>query len=284
MNDTLDDFESWVGRTTERTDVIDAHRVGGIIATLDRDDPAPAPGTPLPPCWHWMFCAEAAPQLALGADGHAERGGFLPPIPLPRRMWAGSRVTFHAAPVVGDAIVRRSTILSVTPKTGKTGNLVFVVVRHETLAGGELAIEEEQDLVYREAPQPGASPPPPKPAPEGAPWRRDIVPDPVLLFRYSALTFNGHRIHYDYPYCLNEEGYPGLVVHGPLIATLMVDLARRERPDARISGFSFRAMSPLFDTGPFSVAGNPAEDGSSADVWAANGDGGLASQGTVTFA
>lgn len=283
MSDNFDDFRNWVGRSIERHDTVDAHRLAGLSATLDRDDPLPMPGTPLPPCWHWMFCTEAAPLSSVGPDGHPVKGGFLPDIPLPRRMWAGSRLTFHAPPVVGDAITRRSTILSVTPKSGKTGQLVFVVVKHETLVGERIAIEEEQDLVYREAPTPGAAPPPAKPAPVEADWRRALSPDPVLLFRYSALTFNSHRIHYDQPYCLAEEGYPGLVVHGPLIATLLVDLARRERPEATISGFSFRAMSPLFDTGPFTVNGMPAPDGGSAEVWAANADGGLASQGAVTF-
>jgi len=283
MNTSSVDLQSYVGRQVENHDVVDAHRLRGMIATLDRDDPAPVVGTPLPPCWHWMFCQEAAPQSILGVDGHPDKGEFLPPIALPRRMWAGSRITFFDPPVVGDAVTRRSTILSVTPKSGKSGELVFVVVRHETCVGDRVAVEEEQDLVYREAPRPGAPAPTPKPAPAAAPWSRSISPDPVLLFRYSALTFNGHRIHYDQPYCVNEEGYPGLVVHGPLIATLMVDLCRRQRPEARISEFSFRAMSPLFDTQAFTVAGEPDAEGPAVTVWAADASGGLASQGTVTF-
>lgn len=283
MNANAVNLQSYVGRQTENHDVVDAHRLRGMIATLDRDDPTPVAGTSLPPCWHWMFCQEAAPHSVLGEDGHPDKGEFLPPIALPRRMWAGSRIVFFDPPVVGDTVIRRSTILSVTPKSGKSGDLVFVVVCHETCVGDRVAVQEEQDLVYREAPQPHAPALSKKPAPASAAWSRPIVPDPVLLFRYSALTFNGHRIHYDQPYCVNEEGYPGLVVHGPLIATLMLDLCRRHRPEGRISEFSFRAMSPLFDTQSFSVSGEPDADGPVVKVWAADASGGLASQGTVTF-
>ncbi len=272
----------WIGRTRESTDIVEPERLRALAAMLDRDDPEPGAGDPLPPVWHWMFFRESPRQSALGPDGHPARGGFMPPVVLPRRMWAGSRLVFHDAPRVGQRMVRRSEIADVTEKQGKTGALVFVLVRHEIRVDGALAIEEEQDIVYREAPRPGATPVAPKSAPETAAWRRTIAPDPVLLFRYSALTLNTHRIHYDPAHCA-EEGYPGLVVHGPLIATLLLDLCRRERPDATVRRFDFRAMSPLFVPAPFVVAGAPSSDGASAEVWAANDQGGLAMRAEVAF-
>jgi 3-methylfumaryl-CoA hydratase len=163
----------------------------------------------------------------IGPDGHPKRGGFLPPVPLPRRMWAGSRLTFVQPVRVGDALTRESRILDVSGKEGRTGHLVFVTVRHDYSLASGLAITEEHDIVYRDNPQPGQPAPKPTPAPTDSQFSREIVPDPVLLFRYSALTFNGHRIHYDRSYVTEVEGYPGLIVHGPLIATLLLDLLRR---------------------------------------------------------
>ncbi|NBS48633.1 MAG: hypothetical protein EBS99_16725, partial [Betaproteobacteria bacterium] len=179
----------------------------------------------------------------------------LPPVPLPRRMWAGGRLQWHAPLRVGDALERSTRIESVTHKSGRSGDLVFLLLRHEVRAGGVLALTEEQDIVYRAPAQASDPVPAPQAAPTDATWSREIVPDPVLLFRFSALTFNAHRIHYDRPYATGTEGYPGLVVHGPLIATLLADLARRERPEARVTGFSFRAVRPTTDLHPFRVCG-----------------------------
>jgi 3-methylfumaryl-CoA hydratase len=285
MAEDMPNFDDWVGTSREQHDRIDAALLSGMSATLDRDDPPPRNGDPLPPCWHWMYFRDATRQSVLGLDGHPERGGLMPPVALPRRMWAGSKIRFRAPLRVGEIACKRSEIDSITPKSGNSGQLVFINIRHTYLnAADEVAIEEEQNIVYREAPKPGDTPPHPRPAPEQAPWRRDLEPDPVLLFRYSALTFNSHRIHYDRAYCLQEEGYPGLVVHGPLIATLMVDLCRRSRPDSEIAEFSFRALAPLFDTHAMMLGGAPADAGSSAAVWAADEKGGLASQGDVVFA
>ena len=285
MGEDISSFGEWVGTSREQHDRIDGALLAGISAALDRDDPAPKNGDPLPPCWHWMYFRDTTRQSELGIDGHPNRGGSMPPIPLPRRMWAGSRISFHAPLRVGEAACKRSEIESITPKSGKSGALIFLNIRHTVLnAADEVAIEEEQNIVYRAAAKPGDVAPAPRPAPQEAPWRRDMQPDPVLLFRYSALTFNPHRIHYDRPYCLEEEGYPGLVVHGPLIATLMVDLCRRSRPDADIAEFSFRATAPLFDINAMMVGAAPNDTGSSAAVWAADDKGGLASQGEVVFA
>ncbi len=278
------DFEHWVGKGREKNERIDTALSAGMSAALDRDDPAPRDGDPLPPPWHWMFFRDCTAQSELGTDGLPERGGLMPPVPLPRRMWAASDIQFNSPLHLGEAAVKHSEITSVAEKSGKSGRLVFVNLCHTIMnEAEEAAIVEEQTIVYTEAVKSGAMPPP-RPAPENPSWQRSLVPDPVLLFRYSALTFNPHRIHYDQPYVMQEEGYPGLVVHGPLIATLMVDLCRRSRPEARIIGFSFRAMAPLFCDDEMVLGAVPSEDGSRARVWAANHEGGLASQGEVTFA
>ena len=277
-------FDAWIGTAREQRERIDSALPAGMSAALDRDEAPPKDGDPLPPCWHWMFFRDSTLHCELGADGLPERGALMPPVPLPRRMWAASQIRFNAPLRLGEIAVKRSEIASITEKSGKSGRLVFVNLCHTILnAADEVAIKEEQNIVYTEAPKLSAIPPP-RPAPAGATWRRNLIPDPVLLFRYSALTFNPHRIHYDQPYCTGVEGYPGLVVHGPLIATLMVDLCRRSRPDVEIKEFSFRAMSPLFVDHAMVLGGAPADDGSSAAVWAANHEGGLASQGEVNFA
>lgn len=282
--ETLAQLQSWVGRTEVLEDSIAAPAVAGLSATLDRDDPAPVTGTRLPELWHWLYFLPQHRQSELGPDGHAKRGGFLPPVPLPRRMWAGSRLEWLQPLRVGDAVRRTSTIASVTHKSGRSGELVFVLVKHEVHNQLGLALREEHDIVYRDAPTPGAAAPVPVPAPSDPSWVREITPDDVLLFRYSALTFNGHRIHYDRRYVTGVEGYPGLVVHGPLIATLLLDLLRRQMPEAQVQRFTFRAVSPTFDVAPFQVCGKPLDDGKTIELWAQSLSGALAMQATVTLA
>ncbi len=282
MDIDLEKLRGWIGRTETAADTVVPAPLRGLSAALDRDD-APQPGDAIPPCWHWLYFLPAARQSAIGPDGHAERGGFLPPVPLPRRMFAGSRIEFRAALRAGQALVRTSRIDDVRCKQGRSGPLVFVNARHEISAGGEPAVVEHQDIVYREAPQPGEPAPAGLPAPADAQWSRRIEPDPVLLFRYSALTFNGHRIHYDRRYATEVEGYPGLVVHGPLIATLLLDLLRRERPSAQVARFSFRAMQPLFDVAPFEVCGRPVGE-RSVKLWARTPDGRLAMDADAALA
>jgi 3-methylfumaryl-CoA hydratase len=276
-------WNDWVGRNETRSDRVTAMPVAALAATLDRDDPFPVEGDALPPLWHWLYCLPLCRQSEVGPDGHAKRGGFLPPVPLPRRMWAGGRFTFAAPLRIGDEITRTSRIAAVTAKEGRSGPLVFVVVRHELASPRGVAIVEEHDIVYRAAAKPGEQATDAAPAPLDGEWSRDIRPDPVLLFRYSALTFNGHRIHYDRSYATQTEGYPGLVVHGPLIATLLVDLLRRERPDARLAAFAFRAVSALYDTAPFSVHGRMVDE-TSARLWASSAAGVLAMDATATLA
>jgi len=280
---TLDHLRSWVGRREEVNDLIAPSRVAALAATLDRDDAPPLAGDPLPPPWHWTLCVPAVRQSALGPDGHPVRGGFLPPVPLPRRMWAGGRLSFAQPLRVGEAVQRRSQVMSVEHKSGRSGELVFVMVRHEFHGANGLAITEEHDIVYRDLP-PAVSPAPtPVAAPAAGAWQRQIVPDDVLLFRYSALTFNGHRIHYDRRFVTEVEGYPGLIVHGPLIATLLLDLLRRNLPMAVVADFRFRAVKPLFDTAPFSVCGQPRQDDNAVSLWACDAEGSPAMEAVATL-
>jgi 3-methylfumaryl-CoA hydratase len=278
-------LQGWVGKTETLSDTVTAAPVRALSATLDRQDAAPEPGTPLPELWHWLYFLPMARQSGIGPDGHPQRGGFLPPVPLPRRMWAGGRLQWHHQPLqVGDAVTRTSSIASVTHKSGRSGDLVFVLVKHEVRNARGLALTEEHDIVYRANPQPGDPVPAPQPAPAGAAWTREVVPDDVLLFRYSALTFNGHRIHYDRKYVTGVEGYPGLIVHGPLIATLLADLLRRNMPGARLLKFEFRAVRPVFDLWPFKLHGLPSADGKTVSLWTEDHEGWLTMQATATLA
>ncbi len=282
MSLDLDHLRQWIGRSEVREERLAAFPSNALAATLNRDDPPYGEGSALPPLWHWLHFLPISPLREAGPDGHPARGGFLPPVPLPRRMWAGSRFVFLKPLVIGEKANRVSIVKSVAHKAGKTGDLVFVTVRHEIAGENGPAIEEEHDIVYREAAAPGAAPAPPATPPNGAEWSFPILPDAVLLFRYSALTFNSHRIHYDLDYVTKEEGYPGLIVHGPLIATLLLDGLRRARPDANVKTFSFRAVAPTFHIDPFAVHGRLAEPGK-AQLWAEK-SGALTMEGTAEFA
>ena len=270
------ELQRWVGKTETVSDQITPVPIEALRATLDIDTAPPRPGDPLPPLWHWLYFLTIHRQSELGPEGHTTKGGFLPPVPLPRRMWAGSRFEFRRLLRVGETLTRTSRIVDVRHKEGRTGPLVFVVVRHEIGNAEGVALSEEQDLVFRGHSKPGEPAPTPQSAPADSEWERTVRPDDVLLFRYSALTFNAHRIHYDYRYATEVEGYPGLVVHGPLIATMLLDLLRRNIPEATVVRFSFRAISPLFDTAPFRVCGKREKDGKTVSLWARNEAGGLA--------
>lgn len=285
MSAASNDLQGWVGRSESVRDRIGATPVNALNATLDHEAASAADGAALPPLWHWLYFLPLHRQSDIGPDGHARRGGFLPPVPLPRRMWAGSQFEFRSPVRVGDAVERTSTIADVTEKEGRTGKLVFVKVRHEVRCNGaaEPAIVEFHDIVYREAKGAGDVEPPPQAAPTGAAWQREIVPDDVLLFRYSALTFNGHRIHYDRKYVTEVEGYPGLIVHGPLIATLLMDLVRRNAPAADVATFRFRAVRPTFDLHSFRVNGQVQPDGKTIKLWAQDHEGWLTMDAVATL-
>ena len=278
-------FKEWIGRAEEVSDIATATPYAALSATFDRDAVRPPVGTALPALWHWLYFLPLHKQSEIGPDGHAKRGGFLPPVPLPRRMWAGSQFEFHQPLRIGDAMTRTSTIHDVTEKTGRTGPLVFVKVRHEIRRDGEsdIALTEFHDIVYREAPKPDDVAPPPKAAPASSTWEKKWVPDDVLLFRYSALTFNGHRIHYDRKYVTETEGYPGLIVHGPMIATLLLDLLRHQIPDAEVMRYEFRAIRPVFDINHFFVCGEPQADGKTIRLWAKDHEGWLTMEATAVI-
>jgi 3-methylfumaryl-CoA hydratase len=293
----VDELRTWIGRSESYTDHVTPTAVAALAATLDRDDPLPTTGDPIPPLWHWLYFLPLHRASELGPDGHASRGGFLPPVPLPRRMFAGGRYRFERPLRIGDTITRRSRVMDVSLKEGRTGPLVFVLVRHEISNGDGLAIVEEHDIVYRDrAPAMVAAPPAVTATPHSAAepphqrvlsdeptWRQEVRVDDVALFRYSALTFNGHRIHYDRRYATEVEGYPGLVVHGPYIATMLLELLRRNIPGARVAEFRVRAMNPVFDTAPFFVCGSRVSEGS-VRLWATTAEGALATDGTATLA
>ena len=283
MDIDLEHLRSWIGRSVDEEDRVGTTPLRALAATLDCDDAPWIAGRAIPACWHWLYFLPIHPQADIGADGHARRGAFLPPVPLPRRMWAGSRFEFPSELRVGDAAERVSTIESVAAKQGRSGPLVFVTVRHEIFTNGAAtpALREWHDIVYRAARQPGDVEPPPQPAPADAEWAREWRPDDVLLFRYSALTFNGHRIHYDRRYVTEVEGYPGLIVHGPLIATLLLDLLGREWPQAPLASFAFKALRPSFDGRPLRVSGK--RDGDAIRLWAQDHEGWLTMDAQATL-
>lgn len=286
MNEAVPEWQRWIGSTEHLSDRTSLESLTRMSATLDRDDPPWRAGDPIPPLWHQMYFPAVVRDSAIGPDGHPARGDFLPPIPLPRRMFAGARQTYHRPLRAGELVERKGEVVSIDRKTGKSGELVFVLVRYQIVDSKGLAIEEEHDIVYREAATKGAAvkSDAADTVDEAFDWRRTVTPDPVVLFRYSALTFNGHRIHYDRTYAMEEEGYPGLVVHGPLIATYLAELAREHVPDRRIGRFAFRARRPLFDTAPFEVAGTMSEDGAGCRLTAITPEGLVAMTADVDFA
>lgn len=264
-------LQTWVGKTMRGHDRITPQLIRAFRATLDRDLGEPKDGDLAPHAIHWCLSQPTVPMHEIGEDGHPARGGFLPPVALPRRMWAGGRIQFHAPLHIGDEVERVSTVKSVNVKNGKSGTLCFVVVEHRCSTVRGLALVEEHDIVYRGA-ESGSSAPTKQDDMPQAEVTREIDANPVLLFRYSALTFNGHRIHYDREYVTKVEGYPGLIVHGPLQATLLVDLANGMQPARELKSFSFRAVKPLFDGGTFTVNG-AMQDGTRAKLWTASGAG-----------
>jgi 3-methylfumaryl-CoA hydratase len=279
----LDHLRQWIGRSTEASDIVTAQLVKGLRATLFQEVGEPKTGDAAPFTVHWCLAQPVFPMSMLGPDGHPTRGGFLPPVPLPRRMWAGGELEFLDPLRVGDEAKRTSRISDIAVKTGSTGTLCFVSVEHLVTTPRGIAIRERQDIVYRDmdgAPvgTPKAPPPPPPPT---AKHREAHLADPVLLFRYSALTFNGHRIHYDRDYVTKVEGYPGLIFHGPLQAAFIVELAAKLHGGTPPKKFSYRGVQPLFEGSEFSVNAN--DNGGSMELWTANSEGQPMMKGTATW-
>ena len=283
MSQNLEDLRKWIGETEKDVDYVTIPAVHRLAATLDREDPMPKSGDPLPIGWHQIFFPRVVRHSQIGPDGHPARGDFLPPVPLPRRMFAGKRTTFHAPLLVGDEIRRESVIQSVTPKQGRTGQMVFVTVKTEIYSPRGLAITEEQDIVYREEPDPNAPPPPPQSAPGEAVWKHSVTPDSVMLFRYSALTFNSHRIHYDHPYVTQVEKYPNLVMNGGLTTLLAFELARTHA-STPIRYIASRNVRPMFVDRPIAVCGEPSGDKKSAKLWTLDDTGALTLSAEAEFA
>lgn len=279
MDLDIEHLRSWIGKTETMSERLTPNLVTRFNATLDQDAPGQA-GDEAPLMIHFCLAQPVAPASRLGPDGHPRRGGFLPPVPLPRRMWAGGEISFLAPLVIDETVTRTSRIEDVVVKQGRSGRLCFVTVMHEYSSAGRLAVRERQDVVYRDAPsETGGTASNPDPAPTGE-TARHVTADATMLFRYSAITFNGHRIHYDTPYARNDEGYGGLVVHGPLQATLMAHLAADLRGEAP-KRFAFRGLSPLFDDAPFAVHAAESETGFS--LWTARDGGPLAMQGQAIW-
>jgi 3-methylfumaryl-CoA hydratase len=278
----IDHLREWIGRTTEASDIVTAQLVKGLRATLFQEIGEPKPGDAAPFTVHWCLAQPVFPMSMLSQDGHPTRGGFLPPVPLPRRMWAGGELEFIDALRVGDVATRVSRIADVTMKTGSTGILCFVSVEHVVTTARGTAIRERQDIVYRDvssAPQAAsAKAPPPPPV---AKHRESHMADPVLLFRYSALTFNGHRIHYDRDYVTKVEGYPGLIFHGPLQASFIVEMAAKLHGGQAPKKIGYRGLQPLFEGSEFSINANETDAGM--DVWTANSQGQPTMKGTATW-
>jgi 3-methylfumaryl-CoA hydratase len=278
----LDHLRQWIGRSSQASDIVTAQLVKGLRATLFQEVGEPKPGDAAPWTAHWCLAQPVFPMSALSQDGHPTRGGFLPPVPLPRRMWAGGELEFFDALRVGDEVTRTSRIADVTAKTGSTGALCFVTVDHLVTTPRGTAIRERQDIVYRDVSSAQAAAPakPPAPAP-AAQHRESHMADPVLLFRYSALTFNGHRIHYDRDYVTKVEGYPGLIFHGPLQAAYIVELAAKLHGGGAPKKFSYRGLQPLFEGSEFSINANKTDSGM--ELWTANSAGQPTMKGTATW-
>ena len=278
----IDHLRQWIGRTSEATDVVTAQLVKGLRATLFEEIGEPEAGDAAPLTVHWCLAQPVFPMSQLGPDGHPSRGGFLPPVPLPRRMWAGGELEFLDTLRVGDQTTRTSRISDVTAKTGSTGQLCFVSVEHCVTSPRGIAIRERQDIVYRDMEKrSGGAPAKPAPRPAAAKHRETHMADPVLLLRYSALTFNGHRIHYDRDYVTKVEGYPGLIVHGPLQAAFIVEMAARLRGGKPPKKISYRGVQPLFEGAEFSINAN--DDGTSMELWTANAAGEPTLKGVATW-
>ena len=272
--------DSWIGRVRVEQDTLTPFFAQGMAALLDRSPAEMTAGVALPRAWHWLYFRTVARQSEVGEDGHERRGTFLPPVPLPRRMWAGGRLRFLRDLQLGDTVTRRSTIEAVTEKEGRSGKLVFVTLRRRIESGGQLAVDEEQHLVYRGGAG-GARVQGAEVAPADGDWSATFLPDAATLFRFSALTYNGHRIHYDHVYATEREGYPAVVVHGPLTALLLLDTVERrvgERPDR----FEYRAVNPLFVNEQIQLAGRGSREGG-VEAWAGAPDGALAMRSWATW-
>ena len=282
----LDDLKKHIGRTQTTTDILHPGPANLLRLTLGRSEPEFAAGDPLPPAWLALYFLPQYRPGELRPDGSPRDAGVVPPMPMPRRMFAGERVRVHRPLHIGESVRRETTLADISLKSGGTGTLVFATVVNRIFGADGLALEDERRTVFREEVKAGERNQAPRrdPAPADVPWRRRVSPDPVLLFRFSALTFNGHRIHYDRPWAMETEGYPGLVVHGPLTTTFLIDFARDSNPGRGLRGYATQARAPLFDTAPFELRGRPTAGGRGCELWAVTPEGTIAMSAEVELA
>ena len=282
----LDELKRHIGRRQTSADVATPGPANLLRLAFARPEPEMTAGDPIPPGWQILYFLPRFAPDDLRPDGSPRDAGVVPALPLPRRMFAGERLRFHGPIRIGDSLTRETELADISVKHGGTGTLVFATVATRILANGALAVEEERRTVFREEVKPGEANQAPRRemAPADVPWRRRVTPDPVLLFRFSALTFNSHRIHYDRAWAMDVEGYPGLVVHGPLTSTLMIDFARDQTPGRTFVSYTTQARAPLFDTAPFELRGRPTEDGRGAELWAVTPEGTVAMSAQAEFA
>jgi len=286
MTIDIEPLKKELGRKIEDEDVVTQAPLKAMIATFDRQDKVPAEGEPIAPGWHLCFLHSYARRNVLAEDGLPTEGGVLPKIPLPRRMYAGSTFTFDGDIRVGDKLRRETEFSDVQLRSGATGILFVTTPTRRIYTSRGLAVTEVANTVFREEVKAGekSGVPVREAAPADVPWRRTFKVDPVMLFRYSAITFNPHRIHYDRTYCIETEGYPGLVVHGPFAQQCLFDLLRDSMPGRTLRTFAIRARAPLFDTAPFDAIGRPTAGGKGAELWTVTPKGTIAAQATATFA
>jgi len=284
MSVDIEALRKHIGRKKIDEDVAEAAAGVALALIFERPEGAPRPGDPVPPGWHWGNFWAMSPRAGLGLDGLPVADEILPPMPFPRRMFAGNNITFHAPYRVGDRIRRETELTDISLRSGGSGQLIFVTQTQRIYGPAGLCVVDERHGVFREEVPSGAKSAIPKreAPPADTPWRREIRPDAVTLFRYSAVTFNPHRIHYDRTYAIEVEGYPGLVVHGPFTQQCLIDLARDSNPGKRLASFNLRARAPLFDTAPFTVVGRPTAEG--CELWAVTPEGTIAQSATATFA
>ena len=282
----IDDLRRHIGRRQTSADVAAAGPANLLRLAFARPDAPLKPGDALPPGWHILYFLPGFAPEELRPDGSPRDAGVVPAMPLPRRMFAGERLRFHRPIRIGEALSRETELADISVKSGGTGTLVFATIVNRVFAEGALAVEEERRTVFREEVQAGERNQAPRrePAPADVPWRRPVRPDAVLLFRFSALTFNSHRIHYDRAWAMDVEGYPGLVVHGPLTSTLLIDFARDHNPGRRFLTYTTQARAPLFDTAPFELRGRPTGDGRGCELWAVTPEGTVAMSAQAEFA
>jgi len=275
------DLQDWVGKTEEIQDRIYTTPASALALTLNYKDFPVKEGDPLPEIWYWLYFLPIVPMSEVGPDGHPKRGGFLPPITLERRMWASGKLTFYQDLIIGEQILKTSEIVKISEKEGKAGKLVFVTVKHLIQSARGVAVEEEQNIVYLHMPKSFVEPKS-NPIPDDLAWKETYPIDPVLLFRFSALTFNGHKIHYDWRYATEVEKYPGVVVQGPLQALLLLESAKNHNPGKKPASFSFRAVRPIFEFDKVYICGKSNPDGSH-DIYTANTDSNIGMQAAITW-